>query len=189
MDEVDRRLAATTWTFAEQDHGALLELTRRLIDAARRRDLITYSDLVLGVTFYLSTVNDGQPFQIDPSSWSEIDRAILGDFLGCIAAHSYADHRFLASAVAVSKEDRCPTEPFFKWAHTLGLLTDNTVDGRLVFWTNQVNHAYEVYAVAPSNLTRRSSGPPSAAADRQSVSRTTIEDCGVPGCVPLEKGV
>lgn len=149
MDEVDRRLAATKWKFAEHDRTALLELTRRIVDAARHRDLITYSDLVSGVTFRLPSVKDGQPFQIETSSWSELDRAILGDFLGCIAAQSYAEHRCLASSVAVSKEDGSPTEPFFRWARTLGLLVDNTADGRLAFWTSQVNRAYDVYSVAP----------------------------------------
>ena len=148
MDAVTRQLVSCEWKYAPQDPAALEELTRRIEDAARREGLINYSDLVQGLTFHLSTVNDGRPFEIDTHSWTELHRRILGGFLGSIAANSYVEHGFLASAVAVSKETRNPSEPFFAWAHGLGLLEDNTELGRLAFWNDQLKRAYRTYGRA-----------------------------------------
>lgn len=119
MDQVAQKLASTSWDLAEQDPATRNELTRRIVETARRQELITYSDLVTDVTFHRSKVNGGRPFQIDTRSWSERDRHILGDFLSSIAAESYSAHGFLISAVVVNKENQRPSDPFFNWAHSI----------------------------------------------------------------------
>jgi hypothetical protein len=144
-DPVVEKLAAIRWKWAEQDRGALEEMRRRIVERARAQDLITYSDLVRGITFHLGTVNDGRPFEIDTQSWSELHRGLVGEFLGKIAADAYMEHGFLLSAIAVNKEDRVPSEHFFVWARNLGLLKDPTESGQLEFWTTQVRRIYSAY--------------------------------------------
>lgn len=146
MDKIAQQLASYEWRFARQDPAALRELTRRIEEAASREGTITYSVLVQGVTFHLPTVNDGHPFEVDTHSWNELQRAILGDFLGSIAASSYLQHGFFASAVAVSKDTGNPSEPFFKWVSNLGLLKDNSELGRLAYWSDQLKRAHRTYA-------------------------------------------
>jgi hypothetical protein len=147
MNTVAQKIASWEWKYAQQDPAAEAELTQRLIRAASVRDILRYSDLVSGVTFRIPTVNDGREFQIDVHAWTELDRAILGDFLGSIAATSYAKHSFLLSSIAVSKLDGAPTAPFFKWAADLGLLQDNSQSGQLAFWITQTNLTYDHYCV------------------------------------------
>jgi hypothetical protein len=115
--------------------------------------LITYSDLVRGVTFRLPTVNGGVPFQIDVSDWSDLNRAILGDFLGAISAETYVEAGFLATALVVNKQEFMPRDQFFKWMNQLGALPDRKQDTVLAFWADQVNKAHNWYA-------RRSPPPP-----------------------------
>lgn len=62
------------WEWPEQDPRAVEELQQRIEETARKRDLITYSDLVRGVTFNIPALNDGDPFEIDTGYWREIDR-------------------------------------------------------------------------------------------------------------------
>ena len=79
-----------------------MEFARRIRDAVREgKRTLTYSELANGVTFHLPNVNDGQPYQIDVHDWKDLDRAIVGDFLGTIVADSYRAGRFFASAIVI----------------------------------------------------------------------------------------
>lgn len=88
VQKLAETLASTIWRYADADPNAKAELARRISDAGRKLQLITYSDLTRGVTFTLPTVNGGQPFQIDVTDWLDLDRAMLGDFLGAISARA-----------------------------------------------------------------------------------------------------
>jgi hypothetical protein len=69
MDPIESKLSKLKWSYAEGDPDALATLVARVEDAARREDLINYSNLVRGVWFHLPNVNKGQPFQIDVHDW------------------------------------------------------------------------------------------------------------------------
>ncbi|MGH7684727.1 MAG: hypothetical protein ACREMT_10310, partial [Vulcanimicrobiaceae bacterium] len=71
MDKVDQKFAEIAWTYATGDSKALHELEERIAAAARKRGLITYSDLVRGITFNLPNVH--KPRSIDVSDWHELD--------------------------------------------------------------------------------------------------------------------
>jgi len=49
-----------------------------------------------------------KPRVIDVSDWQELDRAIVGDFLGYISMRSYERAKLCSSALAVSKMDGSP---------------------------------------------------------------------------------
>jgi len=140
VDEIKRKMSEIKWAYAESDPGALAELQRRIEDAGRREDLITYSDLVKGVVFHLPNVNKGQPFQIDIHEWSILDRAILGEFLGLISTLSYRKAKFMASALVVNKMEFRPSDHFFQWVKQLGMLSSRDIDD---FWQEQVRKAHD----------------------------------------------
>src|SRR3954468_18557468 len=98
MDPIIEQFKAIQWKYAPQDNAALVELERRLAEAARKRSLITYSDLVRGVTFNLPSLRD--PVRtIEVSDWQDLDRAIVGDFLGYMSMRSYEQGKFFVSAL------------------------------------------------------------------------------------------
>ena len=142
MDAIEKQMNEMNWSYAESNPDALAELKRRIEDAGRREDLITYSELVKGVTFHLPNVNKGQPFQIDTRGWSILDRAILGEFLGYISMLSYRKAKFMASALAISKGNdyNRPSEHFFDWMKRLGILSGRDADD---FWQEQVRKAHD----------------------------------------------
>ncbi len=111
MDRVQQRFDEIEWTYATGDPKALKELEERIAAAGRKRGLITYSDLVRGVTFDLPNLQ--KPRVIDVADWQEIDRAIVGDFLGYISKRSYEHARLFSSALVVSKMDGSPGEVLF----------------------------------------------------------------------------
>ncbi len=64
------------WKYVYDDPGALSEIKRRLEAAARgdANDLPNYARLVDGIWFHLSNVNDGQPFEMDWSSYTPLSQ-------------------------------------------------------------------------------------------------------------------
>jgi hypothetical protein len=145
MDDLATKLGAIKWRYADQDAAAKAELARRIGAKGRKLGLVTYSDLVRGVTFRLPNVNNGVPFQIDTDEWTGLHRAILGDFLGAISADSYREAGFLATALVVNKLEYTPSDQFFKWMEELGVLPDLREDTVLAFWAQQVNKAHNWY--------------------------------------------
>ena len=142
--EVIRRMWGSGSHLAEDDPNALAEMRQRLIEVGRRDELITYSDLVHGITFRLPTVNECRPFMITRDDWTDLNRMILGRFLGYLSAESYRDNDpgFMLSALAVSKETGQPSEGgFFGWARDVGLLEQQGEEAALTFWIEQVRLA------------------------------------------------
>lgn len=143
MDPILERMRETRWKWANTDKRALAELELRIATACRKKDLISYSDLVHGVVFNVSAA--APQHQIDVHSWTEFDRALIGDFLGLISTRSYGSHGFMASAVVVEKEEGIPSHSFFKWMRSLGALPDLDETSKLVFWNDQVQKAQAYY--------------------------------------------
>jgi hypothetical protein len=145
MDEAARLLAEMDWAYADADLAACAELARRIAVVGRtRNDFLNYSQLVEGVTFRLANVANGKPFEI--REWTNLDRAIIGSFLGRIAADTYQRGGFLASALVIGKETNGPGEGFYGLAEDVGLLRSSSETARLQFWIDQVERARAWYA-------------------------------------------
>ncbi len=145
MDEAARLLAAIEWTYADGDPVACAELARRIAVAGRTLDkFLNYTELVEGVTFRLPNVADGHSFEIH--EWTDLNRALIGDFLGRIAADSYQQGRFLASALVIGKESSRPGEGFYGLAEDVGLLRSSNETLRLTFWFEHARLARAWYA-------------------------------------------
>lgn len=145
MDEILERFHALPWRYASQDPAARAELGARVADAGRRQTLITYSDLVRGVAFHLPTLTEPR-HSIDPAEWQDLDRAIVGDFLGYLSMESYAQAGFFSSALVVGKLDGSPGEGFFTLLKKLGLIASSRTDKAMYLWAEHVAKAHAFYA-------------------------------------------
>jgi hypothetical protein len=143
------RFGEIRWSYADRDQDALTELRGRLAATGRREDLIDYSALVRGVVFHIATVNSGRPYTIDTQEWQDLDRDLIGDFLGFLSQESYERYGFFISALAVSKSDRTPSEGFWSLMKRLGLVASGRGDRALKFWLGQVRAAHEWYVANP----------------------------------------
>ncbi len=145
MRDVERRLAEYNWPYAQHDPDAQSELMRRIEAKAKQEDVLTYSQLIKGVTFSLPSVNDGRPFMMDPHELSELDRAIIGDFLGSISADTYRRAGVFISAIVVTKNDGTPGLGFTTFMRDLGLLTAQGADAAFAHWVREVQSVYTAY--------------------------------------------
>ncbi len=144
MDGIEERLQRIPWRYATQDASARSELASRIAAAGRRQALITYSDLVRGVVFQLPTLTEPR-HTIDPGEWQDLDRAIVGDFLGYLSMESYAVAGFFSSALVVTKLDGSPGEGFFALLRELGLIASSKTDKAMYLWAEHVAKAHAHY--------------------------------------------
>lgn len=143
------RFAEIRLAYADRDPNALADLRRRLAEAGRREGLIEYSALVEVIAFHIPTLNSGQPYVIDTHDWQDLDRSLLGDFLGFLSQESYERHGFVASALAVGKGDGAPSEGFWSLMKRLGMVSSGRSAQALEFWSGQVRAAHEWYTSNP----------------------------------------
>lgn len=145
MDPVIAKLNAITWEYADQDLDAIAELRTRIEQAGRKFGLISYTDLVKGIDFHYPNINQGQPLRINVYEWSGLERRIIGDCLGYISRESYLASGFMASALVIARMESKPSDIFFEWMRTLGVLADIKEDTVLAFWVEQVKKAHHWY--------------------------------------------
>lgn len=145
MNRALQRLTALEWHYAGGDPKALAELARRITDVGRTpKDFISYSQLVADVTFKLPNVHGGKPFEIH--DWTNLDRAIIGEFLGRLSVDSYREGEFFASALVIGSDSNGPGAGFYSLAKQAGLLTSSDEMTRLEFWLDHVRRARQWYA-------------------------------------------
>lgn len=143
MDNVGMRLAAMKFEYGDADDAAYAEISKRVVDAARRQTrTLTYTQAASGIAFRLPQLRQN-PHLIDVVDWPIRDRNIIASFLGRLSAESYARGGFLASAVVVSKDDKRPGEGFFNLARDAGILSTNNADRALQFWIDELTKAIE----------------------------------------------
>lgn len=146
MDRVAQRLAQYSWPYADQDPSALAEIGRRVAEAGRKQELITYSELVTGIDFHIPSVNHGRPVRLGVPEWTDLHRAIIGDFLGRLCVDTWADGQFIGSALVVAAEARQPSFGYTDFMKQLGLLRGNSESEFLQHWVSETHKAYEWYA-------------------------------------------
>lgn len=149
IDAIGRKLQEIKWSWADRDLGSLAALEARIADKGRKLGLITYSELVVGIKFNVPGLHDGKPFEIHVHDWTDLDRALIGDFLGLISSRSYERAGFMASALVVSKDEYKPSDHFFMWMEKLEVLPDLEDDTVLAFWANEVNKAHKWFMAHP----------------------------------------
>lgn len=133
------------WTYASGGAAALAELEERIAQAGRSRALITYSELVRDVAFDLPNLRES-PRTINVADWQDLDRAIVGSFLGFISMRSYLEARFWASALVVSRMDGSPGEGFYTLLKDIGLIPTTQSEKAFDLWADHVAKAHTWYA-------------------------------------------
>ncbi|QWT47145.1 hypothetical protein [Azospira inquinata] len=153
-NQVLAALEDTQWAYAPNDQAhALQELAQRIARTGRlNRSLISYSNLVAGVRFQFSNVNNGEPFEIDTHNWHGLHRRIIGDLLGYLSFLSYRDYDFMASALVAGLIENRPSEIFFEWMESLGALPNLSEDAITEFWVGEVNKAVNWYRQNPQGF-------------------------------------
>ena len=146
IDTIAQKLQKVQWLYGDKDPVARAEMLDRIVATARKLGLITYSDLVQGLTFRLPNIQNGAPFRIDTRDWTGLDRRVVGDFLGFISMESYLRGGFMASALVVSRQTFAPSDLFFEWMEELKVLPNLRQDTVLAFWADQVNKAHQWYS-------------------------------------------
>jgi hypothetical protein len=144
MDQTLARLRAIKWRYADKDPMARAEMAGKLAHAAKRESLLTYSELVSNIQFHLPNLKEGVR-TIDPSEWEDIDRAIVGDFLGYLSLESFERGAFLVSALVIGKEDRLPGAGFFELMKDAGLIASSKSDKAMRLWSDHVQRAFDWY--------------------------------------------
>jgi hypothetical protein len=145
VDRVRQRLAQFTWPYADQDSPALAEIAKRVASTGRVEGLITYSDLVSGIDFHIATVNRGAAVRLGVPEWTDLHRAIIGDFLGRLCVDTYAAGQFMGSALVVASDTRQPSEGYRELMRTLGVLRGKNEAEFLAHWIPETRKAYEWY--------------------------------------------
>lgn len=149
MDSIAQALVRKDWTWGDSDPAALEELRSRIAETGRRQDLMTYKRLVHGVLFRIPTVEGGTPFHMDLADGRELDRAILGSFLGRLCVDSYRAGQFMASALVVTDVDRRPGRGFGRLMLEIGAIRSTRPAVVEDFWLAQVQRAHAWYVGQP----------------------------------------
>lgn len=146
MDLIEQRMNATIWEYADKDLSAIDQLTDRIAKIGQKFGLISYTDLVSGIAFHYPNINAGSPHYINVyGEWSGLDRRIVGDCLGYISMRSYQEAKFMASALVIARLESKPSDMFFDWMKSLGVLSSLSEESVLTFWAEQVKKAHHWY--------------------------------------------
>ena len=62
MDSTLQAMLANEFHYPNQDMDSVVALENRIISYAKKRQLITYSELVQGVTFHFACIKNGAPY-------------------------------------------------------------------------------------------------------------------------------
>lgn len=144
MDSISLAFDKIRWSYAERDPKALDELEARIAARGRLGLMLTYSELVDGVAFDLPNLKES-PRYVDVADWQDLDRSIVGDFLGHISQRSYDKGGFFASAIVVSANDGTPGGGFYELLKDLGLVASKRDDYAIALWVEHVKKAHAWY--------------------------------------------
>jgi hypothetical protein len=139
--EILTQMQLMSWRYAPVDPEAQEHIEERLIETARRKDLIHYSDLVEGVLFMVESSEGNRDHVI--TDWSEFDRALIGDHLGYLNMRYYERHGVLLGSLAISKEQSNPGPGYFNFLRDAGLLRVRDEDRQIEFWIREVERVYQ----------------------------------------------
>ena len=146
MDRIAERFGQQVWAYAEHDLDAGAEISRRVAEIGRRRGLLTYSELVSGIDFRLPNVLGGHPQRLGVPEWSDLHRAIIGDFLGHLCMETYLQGGFMGGVLVVGADTRQPSDGYRNLMKSLGVLQGNGELEFLAHWAQETNKAYDWYA-------------------------------------------
>ncbi len=146
MDRVARQLAEYPWPYASQDPVALETVAQRVAGVGASEGLLTYSQAVGGIDFRLPSVQGGGPLRLGVPEWTDLHRAIVGDFLGRLCLDTYLAGQFMGSALVVASETRQPSEGYRELMRDLGLLRGRGDAEFLAHWVGETRKAYAWYA-------------------------------------------
>lgn len=145
MDPLLEKLKSFDWPLPDQDEAGYQQIKAKVAKAGKRRQLLTYSDLVRGVDFHDPDRNSGKPFQLNIAGWTGLDRHIIGQYLGKLSCETYENHGFMANALVVDAINGMPSKIFFQWMEYIEAIPDKNDHEMERFWANQLRKAQAWY--------------------------------------------
>jgi hypothetical protein len=149
-----KRMNERPCTYAPRDPATCEIVFERLKSAAQRNRLLTYAELVRGVTFMVpGEGGELRSHVIDVGFLRGQDEAIIQDFGRYIGAATYRDSQVLLNALLVpNSRSQRPADAFFNWASSVGrpVGVPTEREWQADAWHRELKRVYAAYAVAPA---------------------------------------
>ncbi len=145
MDPLLENLKTFKWALADQDESSYQEIKRRIATSGKMRKLLTYSELVKGIDFQIGSINNGKSFRMNIRGWTDLDRHIIGQFLGKLSCETYENHGFMANVLVVDATEGVPSKKFFAWMDDVNAISDKSEKEMLSFWADHLRLAQQWY--------------------------------------------
>ena len=130
--------------FFIQNIEAKDELFARIKATAKRRGMLSYSELVRGIKFDCPTIST-EPFEITTYDWRGVDRKMMGCELALMTHRTILDTGCIISSVVVDSTQNAPSKTLFEWLCDLELLPNMEETTVLSFWIHQVKLTHEYF--------------------------------------------
>lgn len=135
------------WPFVTLNRHVLVELERRIVEAARRqpgkgiRRDVSYTDWFQGIKFN-RVPNDPNPREVGNPLWRGENETIVLEFLSYISLKSYVERDFLSTSLVVRKREQSPGNGFYGLAEEYGFIPKGSSQAdREQFWRQQQQEA------------------------------------------------
>jgi len=127
-------LEKQNYPFAKDNASAITKFKNKIQIAAQSGGMLTYSQLVNGVTF---TINE-QDRVIDTLTWQNIDRRVVGDLLAYITLEWYKELEIVPTMIIVEQKDGTPSQISQNWLRDMEAYRGQFLD----FWISEVSKTH-----------------------------------------------
>jgi hypothetical protein len=147
-------MTSSGWPYAcNETTDAVQEMADRIARTGRlNASLISYSNLVSGISFQFTNIEHNSPFVIDVQHWEGLHRRLVGDCLGYISYLSYRDYDFMASSLVAGLTTNQPSDLFFEWMEEIGVINNTKQATVEAFWVDQVKKSVAWYKKNPAGF-------------------------------------
>jgi hypothetical protein len=123
---------------------AVEEIKRRIAETAKKRGMITYSNLVRGIKFQ-HPERGPDPFEIITFDWKGWDRKFIGAILAQITCDTILETGCVTTTIVVDSISNEPSKILFSWLESIGVIPDGEMNTVLAFWAHHLKLTHEYF--------------------------------------------
>jgi hypothetical protein len=123
---------------------SIAEIKRRLVATAKKRGLVTYSDLVRGIKF-VHPERGTEPFEIFTPDWKGWERKFIGAILAQTTCETALETGCVITSIVVDAGENAPSKILFEWLAEIGVIPDTDEMTVLSFWAHHVKQTHEYF--------------------------------------------
>lgn len=128
---------------------AIQAMKERIAEYARRRQLLSYSELVSGILFIKPKYFGKEPHLINTYSWTGDERHMIGTALAQIVMETVGESNCIITTIVTHKNPNefgtLPSEVFWKWIQSLGVIDTINEQEVMMFWGQQIEATFRYY--------------------------------------------